>query len=269
MTNEQSASILRPTRAGVERILEPTCFWAGRVAPRVARAGIWNVCQTTACSSNGVTVTGLTTAPPLTTSSAPLPIASTLAIGLAGGCALGIVARAWMRLISEDPEFSWSGTLFIVVGFTIFGLGQSIVAASRKRVRARWKLTGVRVIGVVTMLPLFVAAGMVMFPTVIGGGLAMARTQWRGITRIACLVVAAVPVLLVGSELVDAFGWSLRALAGFVQMLGIYAAIVWATRFTMAAQLDGWRMPRRAKVASALGFAAFASLLVVSSVGFG
>jgi hypothetical protein len=33
-----------------------------------------------------------------------------LAIGLFGGFALGVVSRAWMRLISEDPDFTWNGT---------------------------------------------------------------------------------------------------------------------------------------------------------------
>ena len=39
---------------------------------------------------------------------------STLAAGLFGGFALGVIARAWMRLITEDPEFTWKGTIFIV-----------------------------------------------------------------------------------------------------------------------------------------------------------
>ena len=37
----------------------------------------------------------------------------------------GICARVWMRFIATDPEFTWAGTLFIVIGFGIAGLGQS------------------------------------------------------------------------------------------------------------------------------------------------
>ena len=66
-------------------------------------------------------MTDLAQAQPLTPTRTALPVMSTLAIGVLGGAALGIVARAWMRLISEDPEFSWSGTLFIVIGFTCSG----------------------------------------------------------------------------------------------------------------------------------------------------
>ena len=193
----------------------------------------------------------------------------TIALGTFGGCALGIVARGWMRLISDDPEFSWSGTIFIVAGFTIFGFGQSIVAVARNRTERRRTLTIVRAIGVVTMLPLFVAAGAVMLPTVIGGGLAASRAEWRATTRIVCLVVAAGPVVVVGLDLADTFGWSAQSVCGFALMLGIYATIIWATRFTFTAQHDGWRMSQRCKIATLVGVGAFGSLIVASSVGLG
>jgi hypothetical protein len=166
------------------------------------------------------------------------PVLRTLALGGLGGFALGVLARAWMRLISEDPEFTWTGSIFIVAGFTIFGLAQSIVAIARGRVRRPWRLAVVRAIGAVAMLPLFVAAGAVMLPTVVGGGLAVARTEWRPITRILCIVVAAIPVLFVGHDLVDSFGWSLRTAAGLAGLVAIYATIIWASRFTFAAQPD-------------------------------
>ena len=180
------------------------------------------------------------------------PAMPALAIGLLGGFALGVVARAWMRLISEDPEFTWNGTIFIVAGFTLFGLTQSIVAVARRRTTRWWKLTGVRTIGAVGMLPLFVAAGAVMFPTVAGCGLASARSEWPKVVRGLCLVVAAGPVLFVGTDLIGSFGWSLHTLAGFVMMLAVYATIIWATRFTFAAQHADSPVPRRAKMTISL-----------------
>ncbi len=166
------------------------------------------------------------------------PILRPLGTGALGGLLLGIVARAWMRLIAVDPAFTWSGTLFILVGFVIFGVTQSIVAVARSRVRPRWKLTAVRVVGGIGMLPLFVAAGALMFPTVVGGGLALARVEWHKLTRGICLVLAAGPVLFVGQDLVASFGWSLRSVAGFLGLLTVYAAIIYATRFTFARQPD-------------------------------
>lgn len=174
-----------------------------------------------------------------------------LGTGMVGGFALGILARAWMRLISEEPEFTWAGTIFIVIGFTIFGLAQSVAALARRRGRRRWSLTVARGFGVAGMLPLFVAAGAVMLPTVVGGGLALARTDWGTAPRSICVAVAAAPVLFVGSDLVDAFGWSLHSLAGFVGMLGVYATIIWATRCTFAPRADGRRLPGWLRIAVA------------------
>ena len=170
--------------------------------------------------------------------------ALTLAAGLFGGLTLGIIARAWMRLISDDPQFTWGGTIFIVGGFTVFGLTQSIVAVARRRTMRRWTLTIVRVVGTIGMLPLFVGAGALMLPTVVGGGLAKARVEWNKIARWISLAVATVPVLIVGSGLVGSFGWSMHTVVGFLALIALYGAIISATRFTFTAQADGWRMRR-------------------------
>ena len=175
--------------------------------------------------------------------------AMTLAAGLLGGLCLGIVARAWMRLIAEDPAFTWSGTLFIVVGFTVFGLMQRLVAVARRRAMPRWKLTSIRVLGAIAMVPLFGAAGALMFPTVIGGGLALVRVDWRTVTRVLCAVVASGPVLFVGSQLVQTFGWSLHSAAGFVALITVYSALIYATQPTFAPVADGWHLPRWARIA--------------------
>jgi hypothetical protein len=178
----------------------------------------------------------------------PARLFLTVAAGLIGGFALGVIARGWMRLIAEDPEFTWSGTIFIVAAFTIFGLSQSIVAVVRRRARRRWTLTIARVGGAIGFMPLFVGAGAIMLPTVVGGGLAVARKDWGRVPRAICVVLALGPVVMVGSQLVGSFGWSMRALVGFLSMLAIYGTIIAATRFTIEPQSDGWRLKRRVKV---------------------
>ena len=51
----------------------------------------------------------------LATTSNELPGTFTLLVAGATISALwGVVARTWMRFITADPEFSWSGTLTIV-----------------------------------------------------------------------------------------------------------------------------------------------------------
>lgn len=191
-----------------------------------------------------------------------------LALGLLGGFALGVVARAWMRLIAEDPEFTWSGTIFIVLGFTLFGFTQSIVAVARRRPSRWWKLTAIRSIGVAGMLPLFVAAGAVMIPTVVGGGFAMTRTKWPKVVRALCLLVAAGPVVFVGTDLVDSFGWSMRTIAGFVILLAVYSTIIWAGRFTFAVQNADSPAPRRARIVLSLVAAMLVAIPFVAGGGF-
>lgn len=213
-------------------------------------------------------MTDLARTPALIRAAEPAPVLPTLGIGVVGGCALGVVARAWMRLIAEEPEFTWSGTIFIVAGFTIFGFAQAIVAVARRRVSRRSKLTILRTFGALAMVPLFSAAGSLMLPTVLGCGLAIVRTEWRTITRCLWLLVAAGPVLFVGKDLVGSFGWSLHSLAGFVLMLAIYTTIISATRFTFSAQRDGWRLSGRAKATCLLVVAALVSILLVASGGF-
>ena len=195
--------------------------------------------------------------------------ALTLGIGLFGGFALGVIARVWMRFISDKPDFTWSGTLAIVIGFTVFGLVQSAVAIARRRDLRRWKLTIVRVIGGIFMLQLFLAAGSVMLPTVLGAGLASARNDWHRVTRGIWLLVALGPVIFVTShDLVSPFGWSLRAAIGLLWMLAIYAPIIAATRFVFAQQADGWRLPRWARIAVPLIIAAVLVALILASGGF-
>ena len=50
-------------------------------------------------------------------------------LGVLCGAGWGVAARVWMRLISTDPTFTWSGTLFIVGASAFAGLGMGIVMA--------------------------------------------------------------------------------------------------------------------------------------------
>jgi hypothetical protein len=176
------------------------------------------------------------------------PVPLVIAGGAIGGAALGVIARAWMRLISDSPEFTIGGTLFIIGGFTFFGLMQSIVVVVRRRPTQRWKLTTVRAAGVVAMMPLFIAAGAVMFPTVMGAGLARARTDWNKWLRALLALVALGPIGFVARDLVHDFGWSPRALVGLLGLLAVYTAIVWVTWFAFAPQDDGWHLTRRVRL---------------------
>ena len=192
-------------------------------------------------------------------------IAPTIGAGVLGGFALGIVARAWMRFIATDPEFTWSGTIGIVVGFTVFGLTQSAAFLVRQRGRRRWAFAASRAAGIVGLLPLFVAAGAQMLPTVVAGGFGLARVEWSRRVRAVFLIVALGPVIVVGTQLIGDFGWSLHALAGFVAMLAIYATIVRVARPTFAATPIGRHLPVWSIVPLVVGPCVLVTLRVVGA----
>ena len=124
-------------------------------------------------------------------------IRSTLT-GLAAGAALGVALRAWMRLVSTEPEFSWSGTGYIVGVFAVLGTMAGLVSAGRRR---RWGrlLFGLRAVGITLSFGCFVAAGALMAPTVLPATLGWTRSDWQVRVRAALValgVVAAVVVVL-------------------------------------------------------------------------
>ena len=180
-------------------------------------------------------------------------LAASMAIGLIFGTTLGVIARGWMRIISVDPEFSWEGTVFIVGIFTVWGFAQGTVIGVRSITSRRWIVTLVRVFGFLGMLPLFFAAGAIMAPTVIFGGLAIHRQAWRSIVRWLPAIGASVPVIVISVQIHGDFGWSWRLLLGIFLLLAIYGTVTMASQKTFAQHIDGWRVPRLLKIISAFG----------------
>ena len=193
-----------------------------------------------------------------------LPGLAVVALGGLAGLAWGVVARLWMRFVSTDHEFTWGGTLFIIFGFGIFGLAQGVALAGRRAAWRRPALTVARVVGGIGMVPIFGGAGALMIPTVLGGGLARARTDWSRWVRVVLVAVACLPPAFVfGSGLVED-GWSVRLVVGSLLLLPLYGVIIRATGPTLAPQLDGWRLPRLVRVGLAVVAIAFTGLQVVS-----
>jgi len=186
--------------------------------------------------------------------------------GLLGGLAWGINARVWMRFISADPEFSWTGTLFIVIGFGIAGLAQSGAYLGRRAGLRRPRMTVLRVVTFASLLPLGMAAGAPMFPAVVLAPLAIAHTDWSGRTRLVVGAVALIPVVATAGILLDDLSL-MRAGAGFLWFLAVYAGIIWAARFTLAPQLDGFRAPTIARIGGAAALALVALLETLFLVG--
>ena len=191
---------------------------------------------------------------------APWPFV--LIAGLVGGLAWGMNARLWMRFISTNLEFTWSGTLLIVIGFGIAGLAQSGAYLGRRANLTRPAMTVLRVVGVIGLLPLGVAAGASMFPTIILATVALTHHTWprwlRGIVASVALLPALATALTFFQDLTP-----IRAFAGTVWFLAIYAGIVWAARSSLGPQLDGWRVPTAVR---GLGVVALAPLILLATL---
>lgn len=101
------------------------------------------------------------------------------------GLAWGIAMRLWMRFISTNPEFTWAGTGYILGATTLAGSMLGVGWARRAKAKGNlWRLTGL------SMLPLGMAAGGVMIPSVLLGALAMGRKNWHPAIRSLLLAIA-------------------------------------------------------------------------------
>ncbi|TDU89694.1 hypothetical protein EV138_3269 [Kribbella voronezhensis] len=97
-------------------------------------------------------------------------IPKTAAVGFALGLAWGAAARVWMRLISTEPEFSWTGT-GLILGFCAGGgLILGFLAGARAAGWSRWW----RMLGLLCLV-IFAGPGMVFLPAYLLGGLLFRR----------------------------------------------------------------------------------------------
>jgi hypothetical protein len=111
-------------------------------------------------------------------------------VGTALGAAWGVLARVWMRLVSTEPEFSWTGTIFIVLLATVFGLCVGFAAETRRQGRSVWWL-----VSAVPALLLFAGQGFLFLPGTLVAGVLLARRSVVA-RRVAWLALLVVPVLL-------------------------------------------------------------------------
>lgn len=205
--------------------------------------------------------------------------AKTLALGFFGGITVGVLARAWMRWISTDPEFSWSGTIFIVMSFTIFFTTQSIVAVFRRRVRSRRATNLVRIFGVIFSLPLFSAAGAIMLPTVAIASIALwteGFSKLGGKGRVARVILLALSLAIpinISRDIISDFGWTITTLGRILLFAIVYGLVIIATSPTVKPYYGENSGPRKLsklqKVLLMIGVLGIVLFLFVSIVGIG
>jgi len=182
------------------------------------------------------------------------------------GAAIGVVARWWMRLITDEPEFSWSGTIFIVGAFTVAGTGHGLAwAARRADLRRRWT-TPARVVAAVLTMPIFVGAGVMMMPTVLCASLAHHRRDWRRAVRVVVsLLGLPVPVFVVVDIVRN--GITPGRVLGILLFVATYALVVRSLGAVVAPIDDGWRMRRSVRIAIVVATTLLVLFAVTSVVG--
>jgi hypothetical protein len=142
-----------------------------------------------------------------------------------GGAVWGVVARAWMRLLTEEPEFTWSGTMFIIGLFAVVATVQGCALAVRRRRWPGWAQAPVRVLAGAVALLLGAGAGMIMLVTLVCGPLAIARTSWRRWIRITLAGLAGANALVLLPLFLGELSVA-RAIIGWLAMLVVYGVIV-------------------------------------------
>jgi hypothetical protein len=146
------------------------------------------------------------------------------AAGFVVGAAWGVLARVWMRLISTDPEFSWVGTLSIVVLSAVLGAGVGVVHAARRTGRSSWWT-----LAVVPGLLLFMSPGILLAPCFLLGGLARG-TRGRVLQSVGALTVAGSIVLAMVAESGDVGPVYVVGYAALAVSLAWASSLVWQRR---------------------------------------
>jgi hypothetical protein len=153
-----------------------------------------------------------------------IPTWRIIAGGAVLGLAWGILARIWMRLIATVPEFTWSGTLFILGLATLTGTSLATVEALRRRGMGWW-----RHLLAVPALMLFAGQGALMAPTALLGGLALSGRgpRWARFT-LAALSLA--PIALIATSDMDLGYSGVIAIVGLT-LLSLTLAAGWSAAF--------------------------------------
>ncbi len=139
------------------------------------------------------------------------------------GAAWGGAARLWMRYISEDPEFSIAGTSFIIAIPTVISLC-SVLASRSINWRPLTRRPSRAIAGFSTIL-LGGAAGILMMPTLLLGGIAWAnRRRFPPGLLVPIALLAGAPILAVVPEIPDG-GKFLPAFAAYLLLLATFIPV--------------------------------------------
>lgn len=143
--------------------------------------------------------------------------------GLLCGLAFGVLARIWMRLIAVSPEFTWEGTLSIVIASCLFWTVAFVVAQ-------RASVGGAKAWALLMLLGLgmFSAQGVTLFPGAFAASLWTCRSVPRGVQRAGLIGVIAATGWVWSTSRFDEATYLFLPLTKQALVVVGYAAMAWA-----------------------------------------
>lgn len=105
------------------------------------------------------------------------------------GLGWGILFRLWMRLVSDKPEFTLSGTSMLLGAATFVGGCAGLAYAIRRRGTTK-RVWIPRLVSVLAFVALGIGPGIFVVPTILFATLAVARTNWNRWLRAVCALLA-------------------------------------------------------------------------------
>jgi hypothetical protein len=116
-------------------------------------------------------------------------------------------------------------------------LGQAGVYLGRRSGVRPSVFVALRVLAIVTLVPLAFGAGGLAFPVIVFAPLAIIRTGWNRWLRLLLGVLALIPAVFVAFTLFSDLSL-IRATIGVVWFALIYGILVWAVSFSFASRHD-------------------------------
>lgn len=178
------------------------------------------------------------------------------------GLLWGVAMRGWMRFISTDPEFSWSGTLFILGAAVIVG---SLLGFARHR-RARggigwWRLS-------MMSLLLLGAGGAVMWPSVALGAIAFGRARPRWLRPLLAVGALAAQIPVIQGTVLDNSRFTLIEMAiAIAWYLPLLTAEAWGFAVVFQPSLADAPVPGALRKALIVAPVALVVITAVIAVG--
>ncbi len=116
-----------------------------------------------------------------------LPLGRATLAGAVLGAGWGVLARVFMHFLSDDPQFTWGGTLLILGLSALLGAGLGSVHGARTSRRRRWWR-----LAPIPGMVLFGGPGLLLLPAFAGGLVAgpLPSRWWRALARAVGLLVS-------------------------------------------------------------------------------